>query len=346
MSAVQPAEVDLYMPLPTPGEVIDPYIILTHYFGFSIPEENIGGFIYCRCQPAFPLSQGGVAIFQGTENIEPMDMAYLDYRNTMPWPTVTEEVITYANGLCLSFVELGKKIRLTYTSPDGKTSFDLLQEGITPMYARGHVVPGEELHRDSGMTTGGMEQVMHVTGELVLNGRRYPVDCFNARDRSWGQVRTEVKQAVVAPPVGWSPMTFGKDFIFGQVGYENLDTNPPWLEFYKPMLEGRPTTHFAWIMVEGEKRDIVRVHRNVSEYHPRLLCAMKQEIEAEDDRGNIYKFKGEAIAMSNMPAWPNAALRVGVYRWEDESGRLAYDSYQEMWLDDTPHKIMLEKLAK
>ena len=346
MTAVQPPEVDLYMPLFAEGEAIDPYVILTHYFGFSIPEENIGAFLYCRCQPAFPLSQGGVAILRGNDNIEPLDMAYIDYRNTMPWPEVGKDTITYANGLKLTFLELGKKIRITYSSPDGQTTLDIVQEAITPMYARGHVVPGEELNHSSGMTTGGMEQVMHVTGELVLNGKPYKVDCFNARDRSWGQVRTEVKQAVVAPPVGWSPMTFSKEFIFGQVGYENLDTNPPWLDLYKPMLEGKPTTHFAWVMVDGEKRDIVRVHRNVTEYHSRLLCAMKQEIEAEDDRGVVYKFKGEAIAMSNMPAWPNAALRVGVYRWEDEQGRVAYDSYQEMWLDDTPHKMMQANINK
>ena len=338
-TAVQPPEVDLFMPLPAAGEKLDSCSILTHYFGFSIPSHNIGAFIYARCQPAFPLAQGGLCIFKGTDNIEPLDMAYMDYRNTMPWPEVTENNIRHANGLNFEFLELGRKIRVTYESPDKKTSLDIIQEGVTPMLARGHVVPGEELHAESGTVTGGMEQVMHVTGHLLLDGETIEVDCYNARDRSWGQIRPEAKQAIKAPPVGWSPMYFGDDLIFGQVGYENLETNPPWASLYD-LPEGGPTTHFAWVMVNGEKRQITRVFRNVSEYHPELSVAMRQTIEAEDELGNVYRFTGEAIAMANMPAWPNAALRVGVYRWEDENGRVAYDSYQEMWLDDAPHKMM------
>lgn len=343
-SNIHPPEVDLYMPLPTGGDALDSCSILTHYFGLSIPEKRIGAFIYARCQPAFPLAQGGVCIFQGCDNLEPLDMAYCDYRNTMFWPEVTENSIEHQNGLKFEFIEPGQKVRITYESPDKKTALDVVQTAVTPMYARGHVVPGEEQFKQDKLVTGGMEQVMRVTGSLLLNGERHDVDCYNARDRSWGQTRSETKGATMAPPVGWSPQTYSDDFTFCQVGYENLDTNPLWLDLYKDALEGRPTTHFAWVYDKGEKRDVVRVHRNVSEYHPRLMCAMKQEIEAEDAAGNVYRFKGEAIAMANMPAWPNATLRVGVYRWTDEQGRLAHDSYQEMWLDDAPHKVMLGAL--
>ena len=29
------------------------------------------------------------------------------------------------------------------------------------------------------------DQAMHVTGEVILNGERIPIDCFQVRDRSW-----------------------------------------------------------------------------------------------------------------------------------------------------------------
>lgn len=342
--AVQPAEMDLHLPLPGPDEVPDPCTILTYYFGFSVPEAQIGGFIYGRCQPAFALSQGGLCIFQGTDTVEPLDFAYSDYRLTMPWPEVDGNTVTFANGLRFDFIEPGVRAHITYRSPDGGTTLDLIQEAVTPLLARGHVVPGEDLHRDDSQLTGGLEQVMHVTGSLVLDGVRHDVDCYNARDRSWGQVRPEAKRAVAAPPVGWSPMYFGEDLIFNQVSFEALDTEPAWKDLY-PIPADAPSHHFAWVMVDGVRRRIDRVRRIVSEHHPVLYSAMRQTVEAEDETGAIYRFTGEALAMASVPAWPNAALRVGVYRWTDGQGRVAHDTYQEMWLDDAPHKAMRERAA-
>ena len=37
-------------------------------------------------QPTFPLSQGGVVIFSGMDNVGIIDVDYLDYEMTMPWP--------------------------------------------------------------------------------------------------------------------------------------------------------------------------------------------------------------------------------------------------------------------
>lgn len=340
----QPPEMDLFMPTPSKGQSCHPCSILTHYFGFSIPEHEIGAFIYARCQPAFPLAQGGLCVFQGTDNLEPLDMAYIDYRLTMPWPVIDGNTIQFDSGLRFEFLEPGKRIRITYKSPDGGTRLDIIQQAVSPMYARGHVVPGEELQTGSAVEPGGMEQQMHVTGELILDGQRLDIDCFNSRDRSWGQIRDEAKRSVVAPPVGWTPMHFGDDLTFCQVGFENLDTNPPWAELYN-YPDNAPTTHFAWVKVGDEKRQVVSVRRNVESYHPRLYAAMKQTVEAVDEHGDRYAFSGRAIAMADMPAWPNAALRVGVYEWTDEQGRKAYDSYQEMWLDDAPHRKFREVLG-
>src|ERR1700758_1647995 len=95
----QAPETDLWLPLPPNGAEIDPHTIHTHYFGFSIPEANLGGFIYIRYQPAFPLSQGGVCIFRGMDNMEILDVDYLDWQNTMRWPRIEGTTITTAHGL-------------------------------------------------------------------------------------------------------------------------------------------------------------------------------------------------------------------------------------------------------
>jgi hypothetical protein len=296
-----------------------------------VPEAEIGGFLYLRYQPAFPLSQGGVAIFQGLDNLEPSDMAFLDYRLTMPWPEVAGNTITTYNGLKVEFLEPGAKARVSFTSADGETSLDLIQEAVSPLLVRGHVMPGEERDSNPANKPGGSEQFMRVTGELVLRGARYAVDCLHPRDRSWRQVRAETPAAPV-PPVGWSPMCFGEDLIFNQISFEARDTDPEWVGVYDVPPE-RLTHHFAWLYADGETHAITRVRRNVLERHPQLYASLRQEIEAEDEHGRIHRFTGQAIAMTAMPAWPNVTFRDSVYRWEDESGRVTHSTYQEIWFD-------------
>ncbi len=324
-----PGSTDLLMPLPGPEETWDPHLIHTHYFGFSVPDAQIGAFIYLRYQPAFPLSQGGVCIFQGTDNVEYTDMAYLDYEITMPWPVIDANSITTDNGLRIDFVEPGRTAHLTYRSGDGRTSFALVADAVTPLLARGHVMPGEDAHHDDTREPGGSEQFMRMTGELVLDGVTYPVDCFAPRDRSWRQIRVEKRGAVPVPPVGWSPMYFGPDLIFNQISFEPLDTDPAWRGLYE--VGDRPSHHFAWVQRGEHTRAITAVRRDVLEYHPRIHLATRQEITAVDDRGETYRFHGEAIAAASLPAWPNVSFHDSVYRWEDEQGRVTHATYQEIW---------------
>jgi hypothetical protein len=333
--ATHPPETDLVLPLPAPGDSWDPHTIHTHYFGFSIPEAGIGAFLYIRYQPYFPLCQGGVCVFQGTDNVEIQDMAFVDYEMTMPWPAVDGNSVTTANGLKIEFLELGSKARITYASDDGACEIDVVQTAVTPLLARGHVMPGEEKHHgatpDALITPGGSEQFMHAVGTLKLRGEEYAIDCHAPRDRSWRQVRVEKHGAVPVPPVGWSPMYFGEDLIFNQISFEPLDTDPAWKGLFE--VGDRPSHHYAWVQVDGQTREIVRVRRNVLEYHPDIYLPTRQEIEAEDETGRIYRFSGEAIATASLPAWPNTSFHDSVYRWEDEQGRVAHATYQELWFD-------------
>jgi len=323
-----PAESDLWVPVPAAGEVWNTHTIHTHYFGFSVPEAQIGVFIYVRYQPVFGLCSGGVCIFQGLDNLRPLDIEHNNFVVTMPYPQVQGGVIETANGLRLEFIELGRKVRLSYRSADGKTAFDIVQTATTPLLPRGHVMPGEDRDADPGMKPGGSEQFMHCVGELQLNGQTHRVDCYPVRDRSWRQIRTE--DEVEYPPVGWSPMYFGADLSFNQIGYESPDADPVWKDAFT-VDPAKPSHYFAWVVRNGEPRNIVRVRRKVLRYHPQLFAAIEQDIEAEDTSGEIYRFHGQAIAMAQLPSWPNNLFIDSVYRWTDAKGQVAHCAYQEAW---------------
>ena len=341
MLGVAPPESDLYLPLPEAGETWHPYTIHTHYFGAQLPEAEIGCFIYIRYQPAFPLAQGGIVVFRGLDHVRLMDAEYVDYEATMAWPEIEGNRITTSNGLSVEFLTPGEKVRVSYRSPDGVVSLNMLQEAITPLVTRGHVMPGEELHHGEELQAGGTEQFMHATGTLELDGSIYAIDCLPIRDRSWRQVRTDTRGAVITPPIGWSPMCFGPDLAFNQVGYEGADTDPEWqkLGLFPHLTPEDRAHHFAWILVDGELRDVPTVRRTALEHHPTLLGVSKQEIEAVDERGATHRFFGEAIAISEIFVAPNQASRDSVYRWTTENGRVAYAPYQEVWHNSVERAI-------
>lgn len=327
MLATISPETDLLVPRPE-GSTWDPSTVHTHYFGFSVPEQGIGVFIYIRWQPVFGSSSGGVCVFRGLDNREPLDIEHCNYVYTMPYPSVAGTTITTANGLKVDFIRPGAEVRLRYDAPDGSAGFDLTQRALSPLVARGHVVPGEDVNALAEQQPGGTEQFMHCTGTLRLGSERYGVDAAAIRDRSWRQVRSESE--MLSPPVGWSPMYFGPDLMFNQIGFEPLDADPAWSGLYDV-----PATtlnhHFGWVCSDGVTRRLTAVHRSVRSYHPELFAATEQEIQAEDETGRRYRFRGRALAMARLPAWPNFSFTDSVYRWEADDGRIAHCTYQEGW---------------
>lgn len=334
MIGTQPGDTDLFLPRPAKGEEMHPYTVHTHYFGLSVPEAGIGAYIYLRCQPAFDLSQGGVSVFRGMDNVALLDADYHDYRVTMPWPEIDGNVIRVANGLTIDVIEPGEVINVRYESPDGTTKLDVEQRAITPLLARGHIVPGEDDHHDDPhRESGGIEQFMHCTGELTLRGERFDVDCKAVRDRSWLQIRGEDPGgARKSPPLGWTPMCFG-DFAFNAVSFEAKDTDPAWLGVYD-IPDDTPTSFYSWVVRDGDIRKLEHVRRDVLEYEPRMHAAARQVVEATDSAGDTYRFTGEAVSMAAMYSWPNVGFHDSLYRWTDEEGREAFCTYQEIFYDD------------
>ncbi|MGH8999042.1 MAG: DUF7064 domain-containing protein, partial [Acidimicrobiia bacterium] len=320
MLAILSADTDLLVPRPGGGSW-DPSTVHTHYFGFSVPEHGIGVFAYIRWQPVFGSASGGVCIFRGLGNREPLDVEHNNFVYTMPYPRLSGTTITTVNGLEVDFVRPGAEVRLRYGAPDGSAGFDVTQRALSPLVARGHVVPGEDANAVPGQRPGGTEQFMHCTGTLRLGPDRYGVDGATIRDRSWRQVRSEAEMP--SPPVGWSPMYFGPDLMFNQVGFEPAETDPAWKGLYD-VAAGAPSHHFGWVCSDdGLPRHLTEVRRSVASYHPELFAATDQEIHAEDETGRRYRFRGRALAMARLPAWPNFSFTDSVYRWEDDDGRIA-----------------------
>jgi hypothetical protein len=332
----QPPESDLIFPLPSEGETWDPCLIHTHYFGFCVPEEQIGALTYIRYQPAFPLCGGGVEFYRGLDNLTLTTVEHIDYELTMPWPRVTGNRVTTQNGLSFEFIEPGKRMHISYAAADGSAAAEIDATAITPLCARGHVLPDEELH--SSQAPGGSEQFMHMTGTLTLAGDTYQVDCNYARDRSWRQVRKESREVSDYPPIAWTPMYFGEHLAFNQIGFEDPSSNPAWADGFD-LPEGVRTHNWGWLCRDGELLNIERVRRSVSRLHPIHLAPLAQEIEVTDERGERYLVRGEAIAFAPIPGWHNLTSVETLMRWEDETGAVTHGPAQSFWGQKGGHAL-------
>ena len=349
MHATAEPESDLYLPLPRPGERWHQHTIHTYYLGFHIPAERIGAYLYVRGMPAFPLSSGGVVIHRGTDNIQMLDAEFVDYEAVMPWLDIDGNRVTLPNGLSLNFVTPGEHLEVTYSARDGRCELDLDMKAVTPLVARRRLMPGEADHDgDPARIPGGAEQMMHVTGTLVLDGTTYEVDCLNPRDRSWSQVRTETRAEVISPPIAWSPACFGDDLAFNQFGIEAPSTNPMWkqLGLFPDVTDDGPFHHWGWILCDGELRELTSVRRTALDWDPALFTSSRVVLEMVDERDRTHRFTGEIISMTDVFGWPNLIGRDGVCRWESEDGRVAHAPYQEVWHDTYQRAMTAHRRAE
>lgn len=334
---VQPPESDLLIPLPEDGESWDPHTVHTHFVGACVPEEAISILTYIRYQPAFGLCSGGVDIYRGLDNAVLPEVAHFDYEYTMPWPEISGNRITTANGLSMDFVEPGKRINVTYAAPDGSAELELTAEGITPLVARGHITPDEGDHVE--LEPGGSEQFMHMTGSVRLGDESFEVDANYARDRSWRQVRREGRDVVVYPPITWTPVYFGDHLAFNQISFEDPASDPPWAGSFE-IPDGAPTHNWGWLYRDGELRDLASVRRRVSKHHPVYMAPLEMEIELTDERGDDYLVRGEAIGFAPiLGGWPNLTAFESLMHWTDETGAETHGPAQSFWGAKAAHAL-------
>jgi hypothetical protein len=329
--AVQQGTTDLLRLPAVPDPSVDAYTVHTYFFCFSVPAAGIGVYAYLRCQPALGLGQGGVSVYRGLDNLSLLDADHHDYRATMPWPAVDGGRIAVDNGLVIDVADPGRRIGLTYASPDGRTGFDVWQEAVTPLVARGHVAD-----IDGGAGTpgdpGGSEQLMRCTGTLRVAGEEHAVDCHTFRDRSWAQVRREDPEGRRhVPPLGWTGVWFAGAYGLSAMSYEPADSDPAWLAVNE-VPPGSPHHISGWAWRDGALHALTDVRRVVHERHPLLHAATRQELSATDSGGHEYRFTGTAIAMAPVHSWPNIEIRDSVVRWTDTAtGAVTHAGYQEGW---------------
>ena len=288
----------------------------TQDFGFSVPEARIHALCYLWHRPNLSIVTGGAWVWQGIKHTS-VAAELFDMRTFMNDSALKNDLHDYRleNSYGVKILEPMKRFQMTYSDPERENSFDLIQEGVSPV-----VMFGDGNH---------FEQAMKVTGELVLRGKRYNVDCYSVRDRSWGKPRQEDKMPL--PPNSWMTGVFNENFSFNCNVFDQVSGNPE-IAGSKFAMPEDTTLAGGWIYRDGKLGRIINAKKRVARV-PGSLIPAGIELEAMDDHGRSMHLRGTLIASCPWQTWANVNMGISLMRWECE-GMVCYSDCQEaMWTD-------------
>jgi hypothetical protein len=133
------------------------------------------------------------------------------------------------------------------------------------------------------------DQAGRVTGEMVLNGERIPVDCYAVRDRSWGP-RPQGRPKRRAPAgVGVQTGAAGVGYCHGTASPDNA-----FLVYSIPTVADDPVV-CGYLIRDGAYAHVLSGRRAVT-VHPETGWVTRLEVDATDDAGRRLVAVGDAVS--------------------------------------------------
>ncbi|HEY1970828.1 MAG TPA: hypothetical protein VGH89_22940, partial [Pseudonocardia sp.] len=163
----------------------EPYWNESAWFGFHVPELDLGAYVYFYHRPNMRLSAGGVMIWDPSGSSE-YDCLAFDWDRTQALREHADMFnFQLDNGLAIACEDHFKRYRIRH---NGACQADLVWQSVLDPFSievignRGLVgwaaAPVE-------YPTGHYEQFGRITGSITVEGREIPVDSFSIRDHSW-----------------------------------------------------------------------------------------------------------------------------------------------------------------
>lgn len=263
---------------------------------FSVASAGILGNLYIAARPNLGVALSSVGIVQGFR-FQPHQVDFSDAQMHLPCPD------NYTN------YELASGLRVQAKPPrdyhfqyeyklGGGCSFDLHFRGLHEPFDAGDPRQNPLLESAQGQRyderlgtqwgnpstdpadpSGHFELIGHITGELELRGKRYPVDCYDCVDHSWSR-RTETSKRAV----GWISAVFGQDYGVHMAMLLDVRNGKT---VYESLRNG-------YVMQDGEVFGLVSA--TVEGWHANF-CPMNIRIVCTDVRGRRHELEGSAIAV-------------------------------------------------
>ena len=323
----------------------DPYETETTWWSFNVPERRIGGWLHAAAHPNTGTVDWRVFAWDPT-GADAGRLAY--YKNApeaeFPADADLREITFGGGGFSVKMLRPLMDYQVTYRDADADFSLELEHRSV---HAPQRFTPGEA----PAMHNPHLDQLGHVTGELVLRGERIPVDCWSIRDRTWGPrggrhsqsqkaeyVRGEYR---VANPGGARWREVERERGRGRIQYifGHTDDRTGFLSFVRPQdgdADGWSPMTVGWLLKDGEFQRLDKTKSRMKNFRdPVTGWSAHMLVDVTDRTGRTMQAEGFAVSyMSDRAAGANALMR-----WEYE-GKLGWGEDQDGWSVDHFQKLM------
>ena len=239
--------------------------------------------------------------------MHPWEIDFSDVQIHLPCP---EDFSSFSlpNGLNFEVINSPRDFRFSYKSPDEACAFDVNFSGISapfdphdpndnPLLTPENdsaKVPGYK-----GWDNGHMELVGRVTGELMLRGKKYQIDCIDGVDKSWGP-----RPAYGQQGASWLHVTTEDNFSAFLAMALNFDNREL---VYGPL-------RFGYISDNGENIGIVEAEMTSQR---RDMHSLRTKVKFKDTRGRVYEALGTPLAAGPWYTFnPSVVSYQTLMQWE------------------------------
>lgn len=327
----------------------NPFWAETTWWSFNVPERKLGGWLHAQ----FNTNRGTVTwrvYAWDPRGAHPEHLRYFRMETDVPMQDPIPDLRDVAipgGGFSVRMLRPLHDYHIEYTNPAADFAVSLDFEGVHPPR---RFTPGEPPFMEHTH----LDQLGHVTGELVLSGERIPVDCYSVRDRSWaprgapprrtGDKPTAAPTNRVRHPGGprWREIERERgrgriQYIFGHAG-----PDVGFLGFVR-VAEGdaggwSPLNH-GWLLADGRFERLDKTASAMKNYRdPVTGWSDHMELRLTDLTGRTLHAEGHSVSHICERGGGSTALM----RW-DLGDRIGWGEDQDIW-HPTHFARMLEAL--
>ena len=316
----------------------DPLWVETAWWCWNVPDRRIGGWLH-----AYYHGNRNEATWRGfawdPSGADPGRMAYYKLMKDVPMPAAPDlrDLSFPEGGFSVKMLKPLMDYHVAYQDPERRFGVEFEHRAVHPPQ---RFTPGEP----PAMHNPHLDQLGHMTGEMVLRGERIPIDCYSIRDRTWGprsnhfdfeggprQAKPDRGHRVLHPGgTRWREIERERgrarvQYIFGHTGAEM-----GFLGFVRPQdgdAKGWSPMNVGWLLKDGVFVRLDKTKSRMRNYRdPATGWSAHMEVELVDVTGR--KMEAEGTAESHM--CENAAGSNALMRWEYE-GQVGWGEDQDGW---------------
>ena len=272
----------------------------TCWFSFSVPERNLGGWVYVLARPNIGTVAGGAWFWDDSGEL-PWEVLHCANYTAMRLPRDQDlDDIRLPTGVSIKMIEPLARYDVEYAYED-RVQLKMRFDAVVPPQPLTNV-------KTAYAHLSHFDQIGHVTGKLLLYGETLTIDCYAMRDRSWGP-RPEYRAIPSA-------------YVSAMAG-----SGHGLLAVTDPAVSGDPVTH-GFLLRDGEVRPLARGHRRV-ERDPGNNRVIRIVVEAEDELGRkvLATGRSQSRIIINRHSFIDS---MSLVRW-DLNGEEAWGEDQDLW---------------